>query len=106
MAIDHVARARLAWPHLARRASRQEPPCTYVELCDKLGLHPRAARYFLGVIQNHCKLRGWPALQALAVRKNTRLPGPGYFGSARTRVDHQRMLQEVYEHSWPPKAPF
>ena len=106
MPINHLARARRAWPHLVRRASGGKPPYTYGQLCQKLGLHWRAAQWFLGTIQTYCDENDLPALQALAVNKRSRLPGSGYVGSPRTTAAHQRELQRVYARRWPPKAPF
>jgi hypothetical protein len=108
MAINHAlhqARARRAWPLLVRRALKQGAPFTYGELCHQLGLHHRAASWFLGVIQTHCRLAGLPALQALAVNKKTRIPGAGYAGSPRTSTQHANELQKVYKHKWSVGAP-
>lgn len=55
MNIGHISRAKSAWPLLVRRARENGPPYTYGELCAELGLHHRAASWFLGVIQNYCK---------------------------------------------------
>lgn len=106
MAVDHKGRARQAWPYVARRATRGLPPYTYAEISAKIGVHHRVARYFLDVIQDECAARKWPPLQALAVRKDTRLPGTGYRGSAITHEAHQRALKAVYRHRWPEIAPF
>ena len=85
----------------------ERPPITYGELSAHLDLHPRSARWFLGVIQEYCDGKKLPALQALAVNKRTRLPGVGYVGSLRTKVGHEQELQKVYKHGkqWPAKAP-
>lgn len=106
MAIDHVQRARRAWPLLVNHAERGKPPYTYGQLCSRLGLHWRAAQWFLGVIQEHCRSNRIPALQALAVNKRTRVPGKGYVGSPRSRAAHKRELRKVYRHPWPRQAPF
>lgn len=105
MAIDHHLRARRAWPLLVKRAQGKLPPFTYGELCAQLNLHPRAAQYFLGVIQTHCKLNGLPPLQSLAVNKRSRLPGIGYSGSKRSRAAHTTAVQSVWNAGWSPKAP-
>ncbi len=109
MPVDHVERARQAWPILAKRANEKGKPFTYGELCAELGLHPRTASWFLGVIQEHCKREKLPALQALAVNKKTGLPGPGYAGSMRTPESHKAALHKVHhEHTWslqPPRFP-
>lgn len=105
MAIDHRARARKAWPVLVRLALAKKQPLTYGELCTKLGFHPRAAQWFLGVIQTHCKKSGLPPLQALAVNKRSRLPGKGYTGSARSRARHAAAVKNVHSYKWTKSAP-
>ena len=103
--IDHAARAKRAWPYLAKRANSGKEPYTYKELCDKLGLHHRAAGFFLGVIQEHCHKNKLPPLQALVVNKKTRLPGSGYYGSQRNHASHQKALNKVRAKQWQIKAP-
>lgn len=107
MKIDQFERAARAWPILAKQANKKGQPFTYGELCLKLGLHHRAAGWFLGVIQRYCQKVGLPPLQALAVNKSTRLPGSGYVGSTRTYKAHQAALQKVYypQKPWPITAP-
>lgn len=101
----HEKRARQAWPLLVRRAPSQKP-YTYKELSNLIGTHQRVARYYLGVIQDHCRRNRWPRLQALAVNGRSRLPGPGYEG-ARTVSGHQAELAAVKAKTdWPSKAPF
>lgn len=100
MAIDHHLRAKKAWPLLVRRARSKLPPYTYGELCNCLFLHPRAAQYFLGVIQIHCKLTGLMPLQALAVNKRTKLPGKGYSGSQRSYAAHKAAVEKVRRANW------
>lgn len=105
MAIDHQARARKAWPILVRAASTRSP-MTYAELGSKIGVHYRAAQYLLGVIQVYCAKNKLPPLQALAVNRQTGLPGSGYYGSGRTHAAHQRALDDVCRKKWPATAPF
>ena len=105
--IDHENRARRAWPLLVARATRKDmPPFTYGELSKKIGVHHRAAQYYLGVIQTYCNKHHLPALQSLAVNKRERLPGEGYVGSARSHTAHQKELAKVRKKKWPAKAPF
>jgi hypothetical protein len=106
MAIDQTERARRAWPHLARRASQNLRPCTYKEICAEIGLHWRAARYFLGVIQRHCRANGLPPLQFLAVNAKSRLPGQGCADSPRNDAAQQDALRTIYAYPWPAEAPF
>jgi len=106
VAIDHAARAREAWPLLVCRARNGGKTYTYGGLCAEMGLHHRAAAWFLGVIQNYCEKQKFPALQALVVNSETGLPGNGYHGRPITREAHNRMLKKVYAHKWPYAAPF
>ncbi|MBV9991308.1 MAG: hypothetical protein JOZ72_08435 [Alphaproteobacteria bacterium] len=103
----HERRARRAWPHLVKCAKNAGPTFTYGDLSAKIGVHHRAARWFLGAIQRYCDAQrdGCP-LQALAVNKATGLPGTGYHGSPRTKKDHRAALMRVRKKRWPPKAPF
>jgi len=105
MPIDHYERASRAWPLLVQRARNRGDPYAYCELCGLLGLHHRAASRFLGVIQDYCRRHELPPLQALAVNKKTKLPGPGYVGSERTRAAHNRKLAEVRSERWQLRAP-
>jgi hypothetical protein len=103
----HEQRARRAWPHLVRHANGHKSPFTYGEISARVGVHWRAASWFLGVIQEYCRNRGWPPLQALAVNARTKIPGDGYVGSARTKPAHAAALKRVYrKKNWPLKAPF
>ncbi len=103
--IDHHARAKMAWPILVERARKGGAPFTYGELCSLMGLHHRSAQWFLGVIQAYCQRHNFPPLQALAVNKRTRLPGKGYSGSRRSRVEHERALSNVRSMRWSKRAP-
>ena len=105
MPINHAARAAKAWPILVRLARSEAGLITYGQLTAQIGLHHRAAAWFLGVIQTYCKRNRLPPLQALAVNKRTRLPGKGYVGSARSRAAHSRAVGRVYAHKWSISAP-
>ena len=100
----HRRRARRAWPKLVAAAKRGQP-LSYKELTESIGLHWRAASWLLGVIQRYCAKMGLPRLQALAVNKQTRVPGKGYAGE-RGRRAHQQEVQRVSAYRWPKRAPF
>lgn len=100
----HHRRARRAWPKLVAAAKRGEP-LSYKDLSASIGLHWRAASWFLGVIQRYCAEMKLPRLQALAVNKQTHVPGKGYTGS-RGRSAHAREVKRVRAQRWPKKAPF
>ena len=100
----HRRRARRAWPKLVAAAKRGES-LSYKELSASIGEHWRAASWFLGVIQRYCAKMGLPRLQALAVNKQTRIPGNGYAGDRSPRA-HAREIERVRAQRWPTKAPF
>ena len=100
----HCRRARRAWPKLVAAARRGEP-LSYKDLSASIGLHWRAASWFLGIIQRYCAKMELPRLQALAVNQKTRIPGKGYAGN-RGRRAHKREVDRVRGYHWPMKAPF
>lgn len=102
--VDHIKRAKAAWPILVKRASSGAGPMSYGELCAQIGVHHRAASYFLGVIQRYCLENSLPKLQALAVNKRTGVPGGGYIGKRGIQA-HKREVALVNEHVWPRRAP-
>ncbi|CCU71300.1 hypothetical protein [Thalassolituus oleivorans] len=100
MAIDHFFRAKKAWPLLVKRAQTTCVPFTYKEISNRIGLHHRAARWFLSEIQEFCHENKLAPLQALVVNKKTRLPGEGYDGSVITYEAHQKALKKVRKENW------
>lgn len=106
MQIDHVMRARVAWPLLVDRAVNRLPPYTYREICEEIGMHWRSAPYFLGIIRGYCSNNKLPPLQVLVVNAATRLPGQGCPGTPRTQSAQQDALKAIYAQRWPPAAPF
>lgn len=96
---NHKRRARRALPHLKSLAAGGGQT-TYKDLCDLLGLHHRAARWFLGVIQTWCKENGLPPLQALVVNKRTKRPGMGYTATPRSTAAHRRAMEQVWSFDW------
>ena len=66
--VDHAGRAKAAWPVLVHRARSGLGPISYGDLCEAIGVHHRAAAYFLGVIcldsWDHVPLRSWPLFKA------------------------------------------
>lgn len=103
--INHRRRARRAWAHLVK-AARRRKQLTYAEIAGKIGLHHRAAQWFLGVIQRYCASAGLPPLQALVVNQRTGVPGAGYVATPRGGMAYDRIVTKVYNHSWPLSAPF
>lgn len=107
MAQDHEGRARRAWPLLVAMAKRRAEPLSYGQLCARLGLHHRAAFWFLDHIVEWCRVEQLPPLQALVVNARTRLPGIGARVAGRNaKQNHRRVLERVYGHaSWPARPP-
>lgn len=103
--IDHTARARLAWPVLAKCAKNGKR-ISYGKLANAIGLHHRSARWFLCIIQEECRRQKLPPLQALAVNKATGFPGSGYVASKRKGKAYGQVLEQVAEYNWPNRAPF
>ena len=103
--IDHVARARVAWPILSKLAHKGKK-ITYGELSGFLGLHHRSARWFLGVIQEECIRQDLPPIQAIVVNKRTGVPGAGYVATGRHGKVYRRSVRRVHEYAWSKKAPF
>jgi len=75
--LNQVERAYRAWPILIARAEN-ETPITYGELAGSFGLHHRAVRYVLGVIQDYCLNEDLPPLTILVINAQTGTPGPGF----------------------------
>jgi putative restriction endonuclease len=104
--IDHIARARKAWPILVSCASQKECFLTYGVLCAKIGLHHRAARFFLGVVQTYCEENNLPPIQALVVNKKTLVPGHGYHGSPIEKTILINAIVKVRQFKWDEKPKF
>ena len=105
MALDHTARARAAWPFLVKQAKLQQY-ITYGGIANQIGLHHRAVRHFLGIIQEHCAANNLPPLQVLVANKRTGLPGCGYIASKRSGILLLKAKQKTCKYKWPKKAPF
>lgn len=79
MSINHEQRAFLAWPVLTRvAADPRRPSITYGELAAEVGVHHRAVRYILGLIQDYCLSEKLPPLTILVVNGQNGLPGSGF----------------------------
>lgn len=97
--VDQFDRARRAWPILIEQA-KQRSPITYGRLAEKMELHPRVCRYFLGIIQDHCLEKDLPPLQSLVINKRTKVPGSGYFATPRGRVQIDEAHNQVFGFKW------
>lgn len=70
MKINQEERAFKAWIILTSIALKRNF-ITYKELGDKIGIHHRAVRYVLGLIQDYCMSNELPPLTILVVNKIT-----------------------------------
>ena len=106
MGVDHKARAQLAWPILAGIANNKKAPISYVDLGRQIGVHHRAAQYFLNQIPTFCKENNLPPLHVLAVSKRSRLSGGGCDGAPFTRLSQEIEIKKIQKVIWPTQAPF
>jgi len=80
-------------------------PVTYHELGEQIGCHPRAVHHLLGYIRDDvCAPAGLPLLNALAVRRDTGLPGDRFLPGGTAHLDPEayreaatRRQEEVFE---------
>ena len=96
MAVNQVERAARAWPILTERAAK-ESTITYGELGHVLGVHHRAVRYVLGVIQDYCIEEKLPPLTILIINASGR-PGSGFI--AFDLDNFEEGLEKVYGFDW------
>lgn len=96
MAVNQVERACRAWPILAKRAASRST-ITYGELGEALGVHHRAIRYVLSVIQDYCIEERLPPLTILIVNASG-LPGTGFI--AFDLDNFEEGLEKVYDFDW------
>jgi len=102
---------RLAWPILME-AVRMRRTISYSELAGRAGPPLRARsihRQLLNHLSVRCRAAGLPDLCALVVRKDSGIPGGGWFaGEASDGRDPQARwagaVLECYDHRWP-KSP-
>ena len=91
-----LSRSRDIWPLLTRQAASRKT-LTYKELGEQVGVHPRALRFALELIQDKCKETNIPPLTTLVVNSYTGLPGAG------NRVpedDFEDALESVFSFAW------
>ncbi|KYF55762.1 hypothetical protein BE04_20535 [Sorangium cellulosum] len=75
--VNHEQRAALAWDALVAQA-RTGRATTYGALAPKIGVHHRALRYPLGLIQDYCLEARLPPLTSIVVYAQTGTPGEGF----------------------------
>lgn len=96
MSINQVERAFKAWPVLVQRA-KERKTITYKELGEEIGVHHRAIRYVLSVIQDYCLAEDLPPLTILIVNSSGK-PGDGFI--AYDLRNFKAGLNEVFDFQW------
>lgn len=101
---------RLAWP-VFREAIRMRRTVTYTELAGRAGrpLNRRNVhRQLLIPLSQLCRRAGLPDLSSLVVRKDTGLPGGGWWVGHGPAEDLEGAwalaLQECFEFDWTPEV--
>jgi putative restriction endonuclease len=95
--VNQEQRAFSAWTILINCAKKNEP-ITYGELARQLGIHHRAVRFILGVIQDFCMTNELPPLTILVLNKLTGLPGDGFI--AYDIENAQDGIDKVCAYNW------
>ena len=96
MPINQEYRAFLGWNFLTKKALEHQT-CTYTELADFVGVHPRVTRFFLSLIQDYCLNCGLPPLTILVVN-STGIPGPGFIAWDTHMFEEGK--QNVFNKNW------
>lgn len=97
MKINQEERAGKGWNILAKVAN-QKKLITYGELGKGIGIHHRAIRFVLGVIQDYCIDHELPPLTILVINKSEGKPGDGF--TAWDVEDIDNGLDQVYNFNW------
>lgn len=95
--VNQEERAAKAWSVLSGVAKKQTL-ITYKQLGDAIGVHHRAVRYVLGVIQTYCLDNRLPPLTILVVNGDSGRPGEGFIAWDADDIDAG--LRKVYTKNW------
>lgn len=94
--VNQIQRASIGWKVLTE-VSKIEKTIRYAELGDKIGIHHRAVRFVLGVIQDYCLENQLPPLTILVVNESG-TPGDGFI--AWDVNNKEEGLKKVYNYNW------
>jgi HNH endonuclease len=94
--INQAERAFQTWPILTATAKRRET-ITYLQLGNAIGIHHRAVRFVLDLIQNYCIEEKLPPLTILVVNGSGH-PGTGFIAYDLNHFDQG--LEEVWSKDW------
>jgi len=96
LSIDQYERASRAWPILIEKAAAHET-VTYGDLGRLLGVHHRAIRFVLGVLQDYCLEEKLPPLTVLVVNRYG-IQGSGFIALGNTSIEDG--LEVVFDFDW------
>jgi putative restriction endonuclease len=94
--INQNQRAAFGWDVLIQ-VSKNKELIRYNQLGSQIGIHHRAVRFVLGLIQNYCLENQLPPLTILVVN-DSGLPGEGFIAWDVDNIDQG--LQQVYDYNW------
>lgn len=97
MIINQEERACKAWNVLSDFAINKKL-LSYKELGIKTGIHHRAVKHVLSLIQDYCMDNGYPPLTILVVNQNTGKPGGGFI--AWDIENSEDWVNKVYDYNW------
>jgi len=96
-AVNQYYRAFRVWDVLTDVAANRRK-ITYKDLATAVGVHHRAIRYVLGLLQDYCLEAKKPPLTILVINKDSGLPGGGFIA---WDVDNLvEGYKRVYEERW------
>lgn len=94
--VNQKDRASIGWEILIKLANKKDLT-TYGEIAEKMNIHHRTVRFFLGLIQDFCMKNNLPPLTILVINKKGK-QGDGFIASNRDRI--QQDLFAVYDFDW------
>jgi putative restriction endonuclease len=97
MIINQEERACKAW-NILTDSAKNRSLISYKELGVKTGIHHRAVKYVLALIQNYCMDNEYPPLTILVINQNTGKPGGGFIAWDIENSDDG--VNKVYDFSW------
>ena len=97
MKVNQEERAFKAWNVLVDRA-QERSLISYKELGGRIGIHHRAVKHVLSLIQDYCLENGLPPLTILVINQGTKRPGEGFI--AWDIEDAEDGITKVYDYNW------
>jgi len=95
--VNQHARAYRAWEILTSQAAKKNT-ITYETLASRLGIHHRAVRFVLDLIQSYCLEQKLSPLTILVISKSTGLPGKGFIAWDANSIPEGQ--EQVFGSDW------